>query len=357
MNPSDKNHSTKSGSEEQGNTSGTHPDIDDLGLLLSDENSINKSDNNSLILHVAECLECQKRLTVLTSFNQSHHIIENTTVSEVQQMLVVDYADRGFSINRKKPLRQKIQDEPSSLKAMLHYASHSEAMRLNLEEDNATQESRRDDDSKVEKAEAGFNLLSILSRVLIKFKLPFRCSFSFNFSILYSVIVSIVSISLLLIVLSDKLKPVKINEASAKQENDSRSEIEFISNGLANSNVIYALKIDKEVQDEDTSLDKRQEAGKVSVHLNEKQVLHIAWPVSDETIRYTLSFYAVSNQTTVPNISLTTTGSFVDLDSKNFESGKPYRWVFSYQTLGERMAKKTFRAKGGFVIKSFSRKN
>lgn len=331
-------------------TTDAHPGISDLGLLLSSHESSfsdrgSNRDRDSLILHVAECLQCQKNLTVLTSLNQSHHTIENTVVNEVQQMLVVDYVHRGFSISRKKLLRQKIKDEPVTLKAMLHYASHCEAMHLDNKERVATQERIHTDVSKKQNTP---NPFTMIGHFLMAFKLPFKWSFAFGFSTIYSMCISFLSISLLFIILSDKFQSAQSDElenSPALLANNS-VELEFVSNSLDDLSFIYVVEAEK-----DTSL--KQRRGKVKIFLNEKKTLHIGWPVLKNDHIYTLSFYHENNLTEIPDLSLTTTGSFVDLDLKNFESDKRYRWVFSYRSL----AKKTFRAKGGFIIKSLSGKN
>ena len=346
----DKRYSIKTAS---GESVKVHPDIDDLSLLLNGETTFGKDsgeNNASLKLHVAECLQCQKLLAVLSSLKQLHHTIENKAVSEAQQMLVVDYANRGFSISRKKRLRQKIQDEPSSLKAALHYASHSEAMRLSIEEDIRAQKSNHTDNAKIEKAKKRSSIFSMISRLLKKFKPPFNCSLSFNLSTIYSILISVISVCLLFILLSDKFKADDNNVIKQSEilENNSGVKLEFISNKLNNSGFIYALGHNQ------SELDKEKDnKGKVSIHLKGKESLHIAWPTPGKMNRYTLDFYGALNREKIPDLSVATTRGFVDLDVQNFAAGEAYRWIFSYQTPDKKM----FRAKGGFVIKSFSSKN
>lgn len=115
-------------------TTETHPQLEQLLEYLE---SPNASTHTELRRHMASCSQCRKQVTNLNTLSHTlSQAVAHENISEVPNKLIEDFVDGRLDEPQHQAAQTKLKQNKDALKAALHYATHSTAMRA---ADNSTQ--------------------------------------------------------------------------------------------------------------------------------------------------------------------------------------------------------------------------
>ena len=108
-------------------TTDTHPQLEQLLDYLENPKA---TEHTELRRHIAGCAQCRKQITGLNTLTETLSIaVANVKMTEVPNKLIEDFVDGKLKDPQRHEAQAKINQNKDALKAALHYATHSSAMR------------------------------------------------------------------------------------------------------------------------------------------------------------------------------------------------------------------------------------
>ena len=304
----------------------THPNTEALAAFLADPQA---AEFEELSLHLASCGDCRSQVKVLSALQENPAIIDSAyrqpaagdtadLEQAMQQQQIEYYVDGQLQGEEKQHTATLLQDNPLALKAALHYACHSSAMRgkaagsLNGSTSGQRSKNRREH-------------LAFMTAVRhwLRLRTPVWLAVPTT---------AIVTVTLLLVLLPRTphyagdftIASYQDNAVIQFQKKNQSPGIGFFSN---------AHKTIKPYNNMQVKL--------VSGHS-----IALFWPAVEKAKSYTLRLQMFKNGQKITLGEVTTTTTHAEFTNIDTNANLRYEWVLS----GETTDKKTFYTSGGFVI-------
>lgn len=318
-----------------------HPETDDLLQYL-----LTPADAEGLAIaeHLTHCSECRLRAVKLSGLSQQlRHRATFSVVSPTSSNVteyedfeqIAHYLEGRLDDAQEQQVRQQLDTSPTALKAALHYATHSSAMRRNAPDFSPAlspaveNENVASADMKANKKPPApnKNILDTLAHALgqwLDWKMPVWISAGATALVVFTLS--------MLILPSNDMQDTSLHLAQYQDE----ALITFTPETAQRPGMGFF----------NTAPVHQESFGSVKISLD-KDTLQMQWPAVKQARSYqvTLSVYRAAE----PQVLFSKTVATPDLRLTHFtpETGHRYEWEIS----GTRTDNTAFKTRGGFVIK------
>ena len=290
-----------------------HPDFEILQAYVRQADAAQFAE---LRLHLAGCAECRVQVDAMMALQQHYPSLESPAVAEHQQQQLVDYIEQHLPQEQRQQVQQMLQDNPTTMKAALHYASHRAAMQQAISPAPQT-------DAAIQTDVSFFSSLGAYVAGWFELRAPIWLSVPATAAV---VLVAVMMLQIGMQGNTTQLEIVAFQDNPVLQFRDNASlpGIGFF-NRADNASAVY---------------------DKVAVSMPKAGEVAIQWPAIADATEYKMrlqAFYQGEKHSLGEVITRHNSARFA-ID--NVPANSRYEWVLSGQTARQ----KTFYTSGGFVI-------
>ncbi len=306
-----------------------HPDWNNIVGFIDDPGATEFKD---IELHLASCVDCRTKASELAQlqlelssadFIQQQTLIDivqskSNNLTTLSEQEIEDYVDGNDDEQQQQHVKTLLHEEPTALKAALHYASHQSAMMRELPElENMLSVSKSINTPQVNKV----SITSLIKRFLTQ---PIPAWIMLPASGFASV--------LLFLILNSQFQT---NDSGVKiasyQDN---AVLQFSTKNQQPGIGFFSNARKKTIAFEN-----------VVVSINDKAALHIHWPAINAALSYTIIIKKIDFNQTVVIAEQTVSTNNVIFDDIPLFNNRRYQWVLT----GDTSDSESFYASGGFV--------
>lgn len=288
----------------ESNMKDTHPDVEQLtGYMEAPESS----QYNKIRSHLMACDQCRGRVDKLAQleFDIKHYVPRFSNQSALarednsEDQDIELFIDRQLDVKKSEAVRQRINTDPESLKAALHYAAHSSAMRKNI--DSASSGSSRREKHSITSSSSFFGSL------LGYFQRPAPV---WTMAPVTLVLVAIVSLPLFYSDTGSRdTGPVIAKFQDNAVISFSSADIPAGSIGFFHDAKSHSKPFDG-----------------IEITMNPGKGLDLSWQPIDKAKSYSLSVYSFESAQKQEIVTVTTELPMISINNINWETGKHYQW-------------------------------
>ena len=311
-----------------------HIDYDTLSLFVQttshsppghrDNHNMDSTLYNDVIDHLAYCEECRNQASTISTLHEKwSDIRQQSQLSDDQRQMICDYLDGSLSADEANEVKTLIETHPDTMKAALHYQSHSTTMLQALTRNGTAREAKS-------------SATHTQDPLLASFLLLIRQFFSIRSPMIYTMTATAaLFIAVLLLAQSPVMQQEQVMIA-AYQDNPT---IQFTDkNKLPGVGFFTQSGSTSKPYDD------------IMIELVSENTIKITWPEVDGAELYKMRIQVFNQgKKTVLNESSTQTNHTIfqiEVEPKVVNHNKRYEWVLYGITTDDRM----FYASGGFVI-------
>ena len=294
-----------------------HPESEDLNDYLQQPQAQQFS---ALRLHLASCGECRTQLEVLSSLRQNYPLLQTVSIDEIQQQEIEDVVNGAGDVSTdNNSALEKIKNNSATLKAALHFASHSAAM------SEVIQSEAQQHADQPQKISVESGLKSLLTR-LFEYQSPVWIPASISAAL-------VMALAVLIIPLVDSPDKVLADQSIVQYQDN--PQIHFRSQD-ALPGIGFFSRAEEESQPYDG----------LRVSYIRPGIISLTWPKVDNAKQYKLRLQVIAQgkKNTLAEISTELNQTEIKLNVADINHR--YEWTLS----GSTRDGKTFITTGGFVI-------
>ena len=289
----------------ESNMKDTHPDIEQLtGYMESPESR----QYNTIRSHLMACDQCRGRVDKLTQlefdikhyvprFSQRSKLLEGDVEQDIER-----FVDKQLDAKKSEAVKQRVDSDAESLKAALHYATHSSAMRKNID-DVSFNSSKRE---KRSVSSPG----SIFSRLLIYLQRPAPVWTMAPATLLLAAIIS------LPLLYSDTTTRDTGAVIAKFQDN---AVVSFSSADIPAGSIGFFHDAKSH----------SKPFGGIDITMNANKGLDLSWQAINKAKSYSLTVYSFESDQKQEIATTTTELPMISINNINWETGKHYQWEIS----------------------------
>jgi len=302
-----------------------HPEMVNLIGFIDDPDA---SEFRDIELHLASCADCRQKLSDLSQlqinlksndFVRQHAALTSKETKSVNVTTALNngdienYVDQKLSSERLQDIAKLLNDEPHSLKAALHYASHQSAMNREISESN----------SKVSDSSNKFKFLSIIKKYFTQATPAWVMVPATGFATVLMLMVINLQFQIEQNQDSNKIASYQDNAVIQFSARNTQPGIGFFSNARKNTKPF----------------------DNVTVSISGDGTLEIYWPPVENSLSYSILIKKIENEKTTAIAQQLLSVNRVKFKNIQLEKNRRYQWILTGKTVDNN----SFYATGGFI--------